>query len=165
MGRLCRYQSRDTEAQLHKAERDLKQLENVIADTKSRIQAMQTRISATDKKLADSNAVLRNFQDNLRLRRERKNLTQIDNELEGLDEAGARKAYREFETKYNDQRQRQTDKQAKVSVTAGKTSAESWGTGTEVSVLDTLASSNSRRSRDAQNGPQIKAEGAQGGIL
>ena len=97
-----------------KAERDLKQLELVIADTKSRIVAMQTRISQTDKKLADSNAVLRNFQDNLRLRRERKNLASIDNELEGLDEAGARKAYREFETKYNDQRQRQTDKQAKV---------------------------------------------------
>lgn len=87
---------------------------------------MQTRIAQTDKKLADSNAVLRNLQDNLRLRRERKNLASIDNELEGLDEAGARKAYREFETKYNDQRQRQTDKQAKVESTCVSAGTKVW---------------------------------------
>lgn len=110
-----RYQSRGVDAELVRAERDLKQHEAVIADTKSRISTLQNRISQIDKQLADSNAVLRNFQDNLRLRTERRNLTAIDNDLEGLDEAGARKAYREFETKYTEQRQRQTDKQAKAS--------------------------------------------------
>jgi DNA repair protein RAD50 len=117
--RLLRsYETRGGAAELAKCERDLKQHDAVIGDTKARITTLQTQIASADKRLADSSAVLRNFNDNLRLRSERKNLTAIDDELEGLDDEGARKAYRKYETDYNVQRKKQTDRQAAVSLSS-----------------------------------------------
>lgn len=81
---------------------------------KQKISNLQSSISRFDQTLADSQAVLRNFQDNIRLRREKAALTSIDNEIDQLDEESARKAYRKFETEYNDQRRKQSDLQAEV---------------------------------------------------
>lgn len=83
---------------------------------KQRIASLQAQISQFDQTLADSKAVLRNFQDNIRLRKERASLTAIDNEIDQLDEDSARKAYRKFETEYNEQRRRQSELQAEVSL-------------------------------------------------
>lgn len=83
---------------------------------KQRIAGLQAQISQFDQTLADSKAVLRNFQDNIRLRKERASLTAIDNEIDQLDEDSARKAYRKFETEYNEQRRRQSELQAEVSL-------------------------------------------------
>ena len=81
---------------------------------KQRIAGLQAQISQFDQTLTDSKAVLRNFQDNIRLRKERASLTAIDNEIDQLDEDSARKAYRKFETEYNEQRRRQSELQAEV---------------------------------------------------
>lgn len=82
---------------------------------KQRISQLQAQISQFDQTLADSTAVMRNFQDNIRLRREKAALTTIDDEIDQLDEDSARKAYRKFETEYNEQRRRQTELQAEAS--------------------------------------------------
>lgn len=111
-----RYERQGTETQLNQCERDLEKHNSVIVDTKARIIALQNRISAADKQLSDSNAVLRNFNDNLRLRSEKKNLTSIKADLDSLDEENARKMYQQFEAQYTEKRQKQTNKQAHVSV-------------------------------------------------
>lgn len=81
---------------------------------KTRIANLQAQVSQIDKMLADSQAVLRNLQDNLRLRSEKRSLESIDSQIDELDEDGARKAYRKFETDYNEQRRKQTEMQAEV---------------------------------------------------
>ncbi|GAA5863503.1 hypothetical protein JCM8547_007267 [Rhodosporidiobolus lusitaniae] len=106
------YETRGGDNDLLKCERELKQHDSVVADTKQRIAGLQAQISQIDQTLADSKAVLRNFQDNLRLRTERRSLEKIDKEIEDLDEESARKAYRKFETEYNEQRRKQTELQA-----------------------------------------------------
>jgi DNA repair protein RAD50 len=111
-----RYERQGTEAQLTQCERDLEKHNSVIVDTKARITALQLRISAADKQLSDSSAVLRNFNDNLRLRSEKKNLAGIKAELDSLDEENARKMYQQFEAQYTEKRQLQTNKQGHVSV-------------------------------------------------
>ena len=75
---------------------------------------MQAQISQIDQTLADSKAVLRNVQDNLRLRVERRSLEALEQQIDELDEDAARKAYRKFESDYNEQRRKQTELQAEV---------------------------------------------------
>ncbi|KAK4051618.1 DNA repair protein rad50 [Microbotryomycetes sp. JL201] len=114
------YEARGIANELLKCEHDLRDQEKVIANSKSRIAQLQIQVSQKEKQLADSNAVLRNFQDNLRLRTEQKQLQEIDTELESLDEEGARRAYRDFETKYHTSRQKQTAEQARQAKIAGE---------------------------------------------
>ena len=75
---------------------------------------MQAQVSQIDQTLADSKAVLRNVQDNLRLRVERRSLEALEQQIDELDEDAARKAYRKFESDYNEQRRKQTELQAEV---------------------------------------------------
>ncbi|KAK4330749.1 DNA repair protein RAD50 [Rhodotorula toruloides] len=114
------YESRGGDAELQKCERELKQHENVIGDMKTRIANLQAQVSQIDKMLADSQAVLRNLQDNLRLRSEKRSLESIDSQIDELDEDGARKAYRKFETDYNEQRRKQTEMQAEQARLGGE---------------------------------------------
>lgn len=86
----------------------------VIADAKKRVSQLQAQIARIDQNQADSKAILRNFQDNLRLRIERRALQDIETEIEGLDEHGARNAYVKFETQYTEQRNKQAELQSEV---------------------------------------------------
>ncbi|GAA6059582.1 hypothetical protein JCM10212_000638 [Sporobolomyces blumeae] len=114
------YMSRGGDTELKKVESELKQQDKLVTEHKQRIASLQTRISQFDQTLADSKAVLRNFQDNVRLRKEKAALTAIDNEIDALDEDSARKAYRKFETEYNDQRRKQSDLQAEQAKLGGE---------------------------------------------
>ncbi|BGP20318.1 hypothetical protein JCM10213_002053 [Rhodosporidiobolus nylandii] len=114
------YETRGGDNELNKCERELKQHDAVIADTKQRIAQLQAQISQFDQTLADSKAVLRNFQDNLRLRTEKRQLESIDQQIEDLDEDSARKAYRKFETEYNEQRRKQADLQSEQARLGGE---------------------------------------------
>lgn len=111
---LRSYENRGGDTELVKCERDLKQHDTVITDAKQRIAQLQAQISQIDQTVADSKAVLRNFQDNLRLRTERRSLEALDQQIEELDEDAARKAYRKFESDYNEQRRKQAELQAEV---------------------------------------------------
>ncbi|SCZ98307.1 BZ3500_MvSof-1268-A1-R1_Chr3-2g06284 [Microbotryum saponariae] len=106
------YESRGGAGELIKVERELKQYEGVIADMKKRISALQDEMASADRRLADSHAVLRNLHDNVRLRKSKRDLATIDSQLESLDDEGARKAYRRFETEYTAMRQKQSQKQS-----------------------------------------------------
>ncbi|GAA5827048.1 hypothetical protein JCM3770_002453 [Rhodotorula araucariae] len=114
------YENRGGDTDLVKCERDLAQHDTVITDAKQRIAQLQAQISQIDQTLADSKAVLRNFQDNLRLRTERRSLEAIDQQIEELDEDAARKAYRKFESDYNEQRRKQADLQAEQARLGGE---------------------------------------------
>ncbi|GAA5989043.1 hypothetical protein JCM11641_002306 [Rhodosporidiobolus odoratus] len=117
------YETRGGENELRKCERELEQHDTVIGDTKQRIAQLQAQLSQFDQTLADSGAVLRNFQDNLRLRTEKKALQAIDAQIESLDEDSARKAYRKFETDYNEQRRKQTSLQSEQARIGGEISS------------------------------------------
>ncbi|GAA6018937.1 hypothetical protein JCM11491_005685 [Sporobolomyces phaffii] len=114
------YISRGGDAELTKVERELEKHDALISEMKQRIANLQVHISQFDQTLADSKAVLRNFQDNIRLRREKAALVAIDDEIDQLDEDSARKAYRKFETEYNDQRRKQADLQAEQAKLGGE---------------------------------------------
>ncbi|GAA5908969.1 hypothetical protein JCM8208_007130 [Rhodotorula glutinis] len=114
------YENRGGETELAKCERDLKQHDTVIVDAKKRIAQLQAQISQIDQTLADSKAVLRNFQDNLRLRVERRSLEALEQQIDELDEDAARKAYRKFESDYNEQRRKQTELQAEQARLGGE---------------------------------------------
>lgn len=111
---LRSYKNRGGDADLEKCERELQQHDSVIHEAKQRIAQLQAQVSHIDQALADSKAVLRNFQDNLRVRTEKRSLDSIDRQIDELDEDSARKAYRKFETDYNEQRKKQTELQAEV---------------------------------------------------
>ncbi|KAM0789720.1 hypothetical protein ACM66B_006577 [Microbotryomycetes sp. NB124-2] len=114
------YEARGIANELLKCEHELRDQEKVISNSKTRISQLQAQVSHKEKQLADSNAVLRNFQDNLRLRAEQKQLKEIDTELESLDEDGARRAYRDFETRYHASRQKQTAEQSRQAEIGGQ---------------------------------------------
>lgn len=114
------YESRGGDAELHKCERELEQHDSVISEAKKRVSQLQAQIAKLDQSQADSKAILRNFQDNLRLRMERRALQEIENEIETLDEHGARNAYVKFETQYTEQRKRQADLQAEQARLGGE---------------------------------------------
>lgn len=111
---LYRYRSRGVDNDLAKTERDLQQHDLVITDTKGRISTLQNQIATADKQLAESDSNMRNLKDNQRYRKEKKSLANIEEQLESLDEQGARESYRKFETEYNEQRKKQSDRQAMV---------------------------------------------------
>ncbi|GAA5876452.1 hypothetical protein JCM3774_003780 [Rhodotorula dairenensis] len=114
------YESRGGDAELNKCERELEQHDSIIAEAKKRVSQLQAQISKLDQSQADSKAILRNFQDNLRLRVEKRALTDIENEIETLDEHGARNAYVKFETQYTEQRKRQAELQAEQARLGGE---------------------------------------------
>ncbi|GJN94490.1 hypothetical protein Rhopal_007572-T1 [Rhodotorula paludigena] len=117
---LSNYKNRGGDADLEKCERELQQHDSVIHEAKQRIAQLQAQVSHIDQALADSKAVLRNFQDNLRVRTEKRSLDSIDRQIDELDEDSARKAYRKFETDYNEQRKKQTELQAEQARLGGE---------------------------------------------
>lgn len=70
---------------------------------------LRNKIASIDKGLADSNGILRNFNDNVRIREGVAEMKVIDREIEALDEEGAKKAHRNFNEKYSEMRQKQSD--------------------------------------------------------
>ncbi|GAA5930091.1 MRX complex DNA-binding subunit [Sporobolomyces koalae] len=117
---ILNYISRGGDAELVKIENELQKHDTLILEMKQRISGLQAKISHFDQGLADSKANLRNFQDNVRLRREKASLITIDNEIDQLDEDGARRSYRKFETDYNEQRRRQAELQAEQAKLGGE---------------------------------------------
>ncbi|POY72024.1 DNA repair protein RAD50 [Rhodotorula taiwanensis] len=97
-----------------------REIRSVISDAKKRFSALQTQIARIDQNQADSKAILRGFQDNLRVRIERRALKDIEDEIETLDEHGARNAYVKFETQYNEQRKKQTELQSEQARLGGE---------------------------------------------
>ncbi|BGP20339.1 DNA repair protein rad50 [Rhodosporidiobolus nylandii] len=108
---ICGYETRGGDNKLSKCEPKLKQHDAVIANTEQRIAQLQGQISQIDQTLADSEAVLRNLQDNIRLRTEKRQLESVTQQIKDLDEDSACKACRKFENKYNKRRRKQTDLQ------------------------------------------------------
>ncbi|KAK4701138.1 DNA repair protein RAD50, partial [Phenoliferia sp. Uapishka_3] len=106
---IKQFETRGVSIELAKVERDLKLQEKAINETKARVQKLQNDISKADKALADSNAVLRNFNDNQQFRRLRREIEVIDGKIDELDVASAEKAHRTYEAEYNVKRKKQAD--------------------------------------------------------
>lgn len=107
---------RGTAQELAKVQRDLKAQERLIVESKARVQATQNQITQLDKTLADSKAVLRNFHDNVQLRKLHREIQGLEQEIEKLEVDSARKAHRTYESEYQHMRKQQTDKMAHVSL-------------------------------------------------
>lgn len=83
--------------------------------TKKTLAECQDKITKIDRSLSESLIELRSFEDNARMRKSRKEIQEIDDEIERLDEDGARKANQKFDTEYQVQRVKQQNLQTRVS--------------------------------------------------
>ncbi|KAK4056438.1 DNA repair protein rad50 [Microbotryomycetes sp. JL221] len=114
------YESKGTSNELVKCSKELQEQETILNQSKQKINQLLNEISKKDQNLSDSNSSLRNLHDNLRFRNEEIQLNEIVQELNSLDEEGARRAFRDFETKYHQLRQKQTNEQARQAKIGGE---------------------------------------------
>ncbi|KAI5481385.1 DNA repair protein rad50 [Pseudohyphozyma bogoriensis] len=117
---IRQYQTRGTEKELERCERELKQHESQVKEKKARVASLQTEISQIEKTLADSVAVLRNYEDNVQLRAGKRKIQDYEDQIAELDVESAEKAHRKFEGEYANMRKKQTDLQAQQAKLGGE---------------------------------------------
>lgn len=114
------YLTKGSQAELEKAEAELNKQQGLIDEAKKKVADLRAKLASTDKYLADSNGVLRNFNDNLRIRRGVAEIRAIEKELEALDVEGSKKAHRNYNQKFTEMRQKQSDMTATQSKLGGE---------------------------------------------
>ncbi|KAM0751847.1 hypothetical protein T439DRAFT_220598 [Meredithblackwellia eburnea MCA 4105] len=119
---INQYETRGSARELLRVEKDLEAQEKVIVDLKAKIHRLQGEVSQTDKALSDSDAVLRNFNDNVLLRKNRKEIQTIEDQIRELDVESAKKSHRQYESEYSTKRKWQADKTAEQSKLGGEIS-------------------------------------------
>ena len=101
--------------------RQLKECEQRIADHESNIKELATDIESArdtiaviDKEVNESNASMTNLRENIRVRKLTKEIGVTQAEIDAMDMEQAAKARRQFDQKYNLEKQRETEMQSKV---------------------------------------------------
>jgi DNA repair protein RAD50 len=104
-----------------KRTRQLKECEQRIIDHESDINRLSTDIESTrgaigviDKEVNESNASMTNLRENIRVRKMSKEIDDTQAEIDGMDMEGAAKSRRQFDLKYNLEKQKETEMQSKV---------------------------------------------------
>jgi DNA repair protein RAD50 len=101
--------------------RQLKECEQRITEHESGISQLTTDIESTrniigviDKEVNESNASMTNLRENIRVRKLAKEIDATQAEINAMDMEEAAKARRQFDLKYNLEKQRETEMQSKV---------------------------------------------------
>lgn len=101
--------------------RQLKDCEQRIAEHESGINQLSTDIESArntigviDKEVNESNAAMTNLRENIRVRKLVKEIDATQAEIDAMDMEEAAKARRQFDLKYNLEKQRETEMQSKV---------------------------------------------------
>ena len=104
-----------------KRSRQLKECEHRITEHESRISELGKDIESTrdtvavvDKEVNESNASMTNLRENIRVRKLAKEIEITQAEIDAMDMEEAAKARRQFDIKYNLEKQRETEMQSKV---------------------------------------------------
>lgn len=104
-----------------KRSRQLKECEQRITEHESRIsqltadtESTRNTIGVIDKEVNESNASMTNLRENIRVRKLAKEIDATQAEIDAMDMEEAAKARRQFDLKYNLEKQRETEMQSKV---------------------------------------------------
>lgn len=100
-------QLKDCEQRIIEYESKINQLMEVIESTRS-------TIGVIDKEVNESNASMTNLRENIRVRKLVKEIAATQTEIDAMDMEEAAKARRQFDLKYNLEKQRETEMQSKV---------------------------------------------------
>jgi DNA repair protein RAD50 len=104
-----------------KRSRQLKDCEQRITEHESRVSQLTADLESTrntiviiDKEVNESNASMTNLRENIRVRKLVRDIGATQAEIDAMDMEEAAKARRQFDLKYNLEKQRETEMQSKV---------------------------------------------------
>lgn len=100
--------------QLKECEQRITEHESRISDLAADIESVRDMIAVIDKEVNESNASMTNLRENIRVRKLAKEIDATQTEIDAMDMEQAAKARRQFDQKYNLEKQRETEMQSKV---------------------------------------------------
>ena len=83
------------------------------------IESTRDVVGVIDREVNESNASMTNLRENIRIRKLSKEKDVVQTEIDALDMEEAAKSRRQFDLKYNLEKQRETELQSKVRITSG----------------------------------------------
>lgn len=102
--------------QLRECEQRIAEHESSIKTLATDIESARDTIAVIDKEVNESNASMTNLRENIRVRKLAKEIDITQAEIDAMDMEQAAKARRQFDQKYNLEKQRETEMQSKVSL-------------------------------------------------
>ena len=111
---FSRYIREKRSRQLKECEQRITEHEASIGQLATDIESARDTIAVIDKEVNESNASMTNLRENIRVRKLAKEIDATQAEIDGMDMEQAAKARRQFDQKYNLEKQRETEMQSKV---------------------------------------------------
>lgn len=109
-----RYIREKRSRQLKECEQRITEYESKIGQLTADIESTRDTIGVIDKEVNESNASMTNLRENIRVRKLAKEIGVTQAEIDAMDMEEAAKARRQFDLKYNLEKQRETEMQSKV---------------------------------------------------
>jgi len=92
----------------------IEQIEQDIKDLVANIENVRDEIAKIDREISESGSLVVNLRENIRIRKLALDIAATQAEIESCDMEGAAKAKRNFEDRYQVEKQRETETQSKV---------------------------------------------------
>jgi DNA repair protein RAD50 len=92
----------------------IEQFEQDIKDLVTKIENVRDDIAKIDREISESGSLVANLRDNIRIRKLARDVAATQAEIDSYDMEGAAKAKRNFEDRYQVEKQRETEMQSKV---------------------------------------------------
>jgi DNA repair protein RAD50 len=99
---------------LQQCEKNIEEIQEQINDFVVAVENMRVTISKIEKEINEGGASVARIRDNIRVRKLIQEIARIQAEMESYDLEEAAKSKRNFQEKYNVEKQRETDLQGKV---------------------------------------------------
>ena len=109
-----RYIREKRSRQLKECEQRIAEHETKIGQLTADIESTRNTIGGIDKEVNESNASMTNLRENIRVRKLAKEIDATQAEIDAMDMEEAAKARRQFDQKYNLEKQRETEMQSQV---------------------------------------------------
>ena len=109
-----RYIREKRSRQLKECEHRITEHESSISELAKDIESTRDTVAIIDKEVNESNASMTNLRENIRVRKLAKEIEVTQAEIDAMDMEEAAKARRQFDVKYNLEKQRETEMQSQV---------------------------------------------------
>ena len=100
--------------QLQECAEKIEQFQEQIKSFSIRIEEVRDVIAGIEKEINESGASVANLRENIRVRKLILDITKVQAEIDSYDMEEAAKSRRNFDDRYNNEKQRETDLQSKV---------------------------------------------------
>jgi DNA repair protein RAD50 len=99
---------------LQECAENVEQLQSEIQELNAKVENARDVIAKIEKEINESGSSTANLRENIRVRRMKKDIAQLQKEIESHDVEEAGRAKRNFEDRYKVEKQKETELQAKV---------------------------------------------------